>query len=64
MPWIGPRPATQKQLAFAEAVSRELKVAVPARKTRQDLYFFLKKHVPKYQKRLCAKVERQQRSFT
>lgn len=64
MPWIGPRPATQKQLAFAEAVSRELKVAVPVRKTRQNLYFFLKEHVPKYLKRIRAKAGCQQRSFT
>lgn len=43
-----PRPPTEKQVKFAEAIASELCIKLPAIRTRQSLFLFIRDNRPKY----------------
>lgn len=48
----GPRPPTEKQVKFAEAIASELCIKLPAIRTRQSLFLFIRDNRPNYDNRI------------
>lgn len=44
----GPRSPTEKQVKFAKAIAAELAIELPAVKTRQSLFLYIRDNRPKY----------------
>lgn len=44
----GYRPPTAKQLKFARAIARALAIEMPAERTRQSLFLFIREHRPEF----------------
>lgn len=52
-----PRPPTDKQVKFAEAIAAELAIELPAARTRQSLFLFIRDNRPKYDETVKARKE-------
>lgn len=53
----GPRPPTEKQVKFAEAIADVLCVELPAVRTRQTMFLFIRDNRPKYDETIKARKE-------
>lgn len=49
---FSPRPPTEKQVKFAEAIASELCIKLPAIRTRQSLFLFIRDNKPNYDNRM------------